>query len=75
MSSSSSVFFICFVAICVMPGIGVRPIGMCVAVLPTGVNFRSFIRDLVIMSKPQKVKNRCISTPSPRAALPRIRPG
>jgi hypothetical protein len=48
---------------------------MWVAVLPSMVNFSSCIRDLVIMSKPQKVKNRCVSTPSPRAAFARIRPG
>jgi hypothetical protein len=48
---------------------------MCVAVLPSGVNFRSPIVFLLIMSKPQNVKNRCVSTPSPRAALARIRPG
>ena len=59
----------------VTPGNGVIPMGMCVAVLPTGVNFRSCIRDLVIMSKPQNVKNRWVSTPSPSAALPRISPG
>ena len=30
---------------------------------------------LVMMSKPQNVKNRWVSTPSPRAALAMIRPG
>jgi len=30
---------------------------------------------LLIMSKPQKVKKRWVSTPSPRAALARIRAG
>ena len=48
---------------------------MWVAVLPSIVNFRSPIVFLLIMSKPQNVKNRCVSTPSPRAALARIRPG
>jgi hypothetical protein len=48
---------------------------MCVAVLPSIVNFRSPIVFLLIMSKPQKVKNRCVSTPSPRAALARMSPG
>jgi len=51
------------------------PTGMCMAVLPLGLNFRSFMRDLMIMSKPQNVKNRCTSTPSPIAAFARIRPG
>src|SRR5665647_366312 len=65
-----------------MPGIGasacgtrMSPTGMCIAVLPVGLNFRSFIRFLEIMSKPQNVKNRCVSTPSPSAALARISPG
>src|SRR5581483_9083677 len=50
------------------------PCGMWVAVLPSGVNLRLPIRDLVMMSKPQKVKNRWVSTPSPSAALARTRP-
>jgi len=68
-------FFIWWVAIAVMPGRPPRPCGRWVAVLPSMVNFRSPIRDLVIMSRPQNVKNRCVSTPSPSAALARIRPG
>src|SRR6266700_3268207 len=68
-------FFILAVAIAVIPGMPPRPCGMCVAGLPRMVNFRSFIRDLVIMSKPQNVKNRCVSTPSPSAAFARTRPG
>ena len=58
-----------------MPGIGVRPCGLWAAVFPTGVNFRSPIVFLLIMSKPQNVKNRCVSMPSPSAALARMRPG
>ena len=72
---SSIDFFIWCVAIAVMPGRPPRPWGMCVAVLPSIVNFRSPMVFLLIMSKPQKVKNRCVSTPSPRAALARMRPG
>ena len=49
--------------------------GGCIAVLPTKLNFRSLIVALVMMSKPQKVKNMWVSTPSPTAALARIRPG
>jgi hypothetical protein len=52
----------------------VRP-GGCIAVLPTKVNLRSPNVALLIMSKPQNVKKRCVSTPSPTAALARIRPG
>lgn len=48
---------------------------MWVAVLPSIENFRSPIAFLLIMSKPQNVKNRCVSMPSPSAALARIRPG
>src|SRR5665647_37982 len=48
---------------------------MWVAVLPSMVNFRSPMVFLLIMSKPQKVKNRWTSAPSPRAALARISPG
>ena len=67
--------FIRWVAIAVIPGRPPRPCGMCVAVLPSMVNFRSAMRDFVMMSNPQNVKNRWVSTPSPRAALARIRPG
>ena len=48
---------------------------MWVAVLPSMVNFRSSMVFLLIMSKPQNVKNRWVSTPSPSAALARISPG
>ena len=48
---------------------------MWVAVLPSMVNFRSPMVFLLISSKPQNVKNRWVSTPSPRAALARINPG
>ena len=68
-------FFSFAVAMWVIPGRPPSPWGMWVAVLPSIVNFRSLIVSLVIMSKPQKVKNRWVSTPSPRAALARIRPG
>jgi len=36
---------------------------MCVAVLPSMVIFRSPMVFLLIMSKPQNTKNRCVSTP------------
>ena len=78
------------VANAVMPGKAVRLCGidfqrhpartdpacwMCIAVLPTGVNFRSCMVDLLIMSKPQNVKNRWVSMPSPRAALAMTKAG
>jgi hypothetical protein len=47
---------------------------MWVAVLPSMVNFRSSIRAFVIMSKPQNVKNRWVSMPSPSAALAEHQP-
>lgn len=68
-------FFIWWVAIAVMPGKPPRPWGMCVAVLPSIVNFRSPMVFLSIMSKPQSVKNRWVSTPSPSAAFASTRPG
>ena len=75
MSRSAIDWRIFFVARCVMPGRPPRPCGMCVAVLPSGVNLRSAIVFLLIMSKPQNVKNMCTSTPSPSAALASTRPG
>ncbi len=48
---------------------------MWVAGLPTGVNWRCAIVSLLIMSKPQNVKNRWVSIPSPRAALASTNPG
>ena len=75
-TSSSAIDFFSFeVAMAVIPGSPPRPCGMWVAVLPSIVNFRSPIVFLLIMSKPQNVKNRWVSTPSPRAALARIRAG
>ena len=68
-------FFIMCVAKACIPGSPMSAVGMCVAGLPTGLNARWPIVFLLMMSKPQKVKNMCVSTPSPRAALPRIRPG
>jgi hypothetical protein len=63
------------VAIAVIPGSPPRPCGMCVAVLPSIVNFRSCMVFLFTRSKPQNVKKMCVSTPSPSAALARISPG
>src|SRR5664279_5216481 len=51
------------------------PHGKCIAVLPTGLNFSLFMRFLVIMSKPQKVKKISTWMPSPSAALASTRPG
>lgn len=82
MPRSRSCFFIFRVVIADTPGAGATACGSrrsrtgrCIAVLATGENRRSCIRDRTTMSKPQKVKNRCVSTPSPRAALAMIRPG
>ena len=58
-----------------MPGQAAQALRQVGAVLPSIVNFRSSIVFLLIMSKPQNVKNRWVSTPSPSAALARIRPG
>jgi hypothetical protein len=53
-TSSSAIDFLSFaVAGAVTPGIGVNPWGRCAAGLPTGVNLRSPMVRLLIMSKPR----------------------
>ena len=74
-SSAAICWRIMRVAIACMPGSPDTAVGMWVAGLPTGENWRFAIVFLLMISKPQKVKNRCVSMPSPRAALARIRPG
>ena len=90
MSRSAICCFIIFVAMPVMPGIIPMPCGiercsspgrsrprsgMCIAVLPSIVNFRSRFVFLLTMSRPQKVKKMCTSTPSLSAALPMMSAG
>jgi hypothetical protein len=48
---------------------------MCMAVLPSIVNFKRPLVFLLTMSRPQKVKKMCTSTPSPSAALPMMSAG
>ncbi len=75
MSSSSIRFFMNLLVSASMPGRPPSIVGIGIDGLPTVGVCRWSSRFSVMMSSPQKVKNRLASMPLMRAPLARIRPG